>query len=390
MTIHRPIRLGIEQALSDIFVAENPVEGVIEKNLRIHKKWGSRDRRTFAESTYDIVRWWRKLVVLSGQEWRDDGGPSYHGVIPALVEHYFSHKHDLAEFAMTSLADQHSYSDYMQELCSKELGAVWQKLAPKMNQLAPVFLRTNTLKTTKEKLRAALVAEDFPAEFVEGLSEGLRLEQRKNILRTKAFLDGWFEIQDGGSQKIAEFLDPQPNMKVIDACAGAGGKTLHIAALMKNRGSILALDIHDGKLNELKKRSKRAGASIIESHKISGKEDIIALHGSAHRVLMDVPCSGLGVLRRHPGTKWSLQNADLQKLWQTQETILTDYSLMVKPKGYFVYSTCSVLPSENESPVKKFLNNNSEFSLVKEEHISPLDSDYDGFYMALVRRNENP
>jgi 16S rRNA (cytosine967-C5)-methyltransferase len=203
-----------------------------------------------------------------------------------------------------------------------------------------------------------------------------------------AFKEGLFEVQDASSQCVAPFLQVEPGMKVIDACAGGGGKTLHIGALMQNKGRILALDVHQWKLNELRKRCGRAGVDVAETRMIEGSKSIKRLAGYADRVLLDVPCSGLGVLRRNPDAKWKLSNEEIDRLIIEQQDILTRYSVMVKPGGKLVYATCSVLPSENEDQVQKFLaKHGDDWTLEEEMKINPAESGHDGFYGArLVRK----
>jgi 16S rRNA (cytosine967-C5)-methyltransferase len=178
-------------------------------------------------------------------------------------------------------------------------------------------------------------------------------------------------------------------MKVVDTCAGAGGKTLHIAALMENKGQIIALDIYANKLKELKRRAKRNGAHNIDTRPIESTKVIKKLYDKADRVLIDAPCSGLGVLRRNPDAKWKLQPEFLEKIKETQRDILQQYSRMVKPGGQLVYATCSVLPSENQDQVKNFLDSNKEFTFVKEKKVLSHKSGFDGFYMALLEKKTN-
>lgn len=177
-------------------------------------------------------------------------------------------------------------------------------------------------------------------------------------------------------------------MRVIDACAGAGGKTLHLAALMENKGSIIALDTHAWKLDSLKKRARRAGAFNIEVRNIENTKTIKRLHNSADRLLLDVPCSGLGVLRRNPDTKWKLSVEQLEELKETQQHILSSYSQMLKAGGKMVYATCSILPSENREQVDKFLQseNGAAFELIEDKTILPQSEGFDGFYMALLEK----
>ncbi|MBT8305011.1 MAG: RsmB/NOP family class I SAM-dependent RNA methyltransferase, partial [Bacteroidia bacterium] len=207
---------------------------------------------------------------------------------------------------------------------------------------------------------------------------------------TEAFKNGLFEVQDASSQLVAEFLDVKPGMRVVDACAGAGGKTLHLAALMENKGQIIALDIYDNKLKELKRRARRNGAHNIEPRHIESTKVIKKLYNKADRVLIDAPCSGLGVLKRNPDAKWKLDPEFLSRVKQTQQEILQKYSRMVKDGGKLVYATCSILPSENQEQVKSFLTSDSgkEFTFIEEKVILSHKTGYDGFYMALMQRKQ--
>jgi 16S rRNA (cytosine967-C5)-methyltransferase len=220
--------------------------------------------------------------------------------------------------------------------------------------------------------------EDFPDAIV--------LAERQNIFTSPAFKGGFFEVQDAGSQVISTFLRIAPGLRVIDACAGAGGKTLHLASLMRNKGRIVAMDTEQWKLDELQKRARRAGVSNIETRLIESGKTIKRLAGSADRLLLDVPCSGLGVLKRNPDAKWKLSVAFIEKIKELQQHILNDYCDMLKVGGLMVYSTCSILPSENELQVQQFLAaKNGAFQLLEEKHILPSQG-FDGFYMALMER----
>ena len=188
---------------------------------------------------------------------------------------------------------------------------------------------------------------------------------------------------------MAKFLNPKPGTRVVDTCAGAGGKSLHIASLMENKGQVIALDIYENKLKELKRRAKRNGAHNIETRTIDSSKVIKKLIHKADKILIDAPCSGIGVLKRNPDSKWKLQPEFLESIKKTQKEILDSYSRMVKPGGQMVYATCSILPSENEKQIQDFLERKSgkEFKFVKEEKIFPSESGFDGFYMALLQKN---
>src|SRR5699024_7181768 len=189
-------------------------------------------------------------------------------------------------------------------------------------------------------------------------------------------------------QKVAELLNPQPGERIVDACAGAGGKSLHIATMMDNKGQIISMDIYESKLKELKRRARRNGIHNIETRLIDSTKVIKKLNKSADRVLIDAPCSGLGVLKRNPDTKWKMNPEFIESIKATQKEILNSYYLMLKHGGTLVYATCSIFPSENELQVRDFLSNENgqDFELLKEEKILSHKTGFDGFYMALMQR----
>ena len=257
-----------------------------------------------------------------------------------------------------------------------------------MNHQAPIYLRTNILKTTTDDLKNQMDSEEISTEkmVVDKDLSLLKVKIRKNVFQTQAFKKGHFEVQDGGSQQIAPFCQVAPKMKVVDACAGAGGKSLQLGTLMKNKGKLIALDIHEWKLNELKKRAARNNIDVIETHLANSKR-IKKLKGMADRLLLDVPCSGLGVLKRSPDTKWKMSPARIEELKEIQKTILFDYSKMVKVGGKLIYATCSIFPDENERQVAKFLEANPDWTLEAEQTLLPSKQPFDGFYMARLIRN---
>ena len=204
----------------------------------------------------------------------------------------------------------------------------------------------------------------------------------------EAFKKGYYEVQDASSQLVAELLDEKPGQRVVDTCAGAGGKSLHLAALMENKGQLIAMDIYGSKLKELKRRARRNGAHNIEPREITSTKVFKKLYGSADRVLIDAPCTGLGVLRRNPDSKWKMQPEFLEKITKTQHEIIRSYSKIVKSGGKMVYATCSILPQENNDQIKSFLSSEEgkDFSVVKEKKIYASKSGFDGFYMALLEK----
>jgi 16S rRNA (cytosine967-C5)-methyltransferase len=276
----------------------------------------------------------------------------------------------------------------MDTICARELGKDWDSIAAALNKPARMVIRANTLKTTREKLQATLIEDGVETEMLSLAPDALELVFRRNVFRYNAFTDGMFEVQDAASQLVSDFLDAQPGMRVVDACAGSGGKTLHLGAIMKNKGKIIALDNKDFKLAELRKRASRAGVSIIEAKVVDNTKVIKRLAGSADRVLLDMPCSGLGVLRRNPDSKWLFLEEELERVKEQQQQLLTLYATMCKPGGFIVYAVCSILPSEGEKQVQQFIATNSAYELVGEKRYSPADYDCDGFYMAKIIRKE--
>jgi 16S rRNA (cytosine967-C5)-methyltransferase len=280
-----------------------------------------------------------------------------------------------------------SLPDWLNQMGKKEIGEEWPDLVRALNRPADVFLRANTVKIQAKPLAINLLKEEIETKPVPDLPDALQLLKRQAIFRSTCFQNGLFEVQDGGSQMISPFLQVEPGMRVIDACAGAGGKALHLACLMKNKGLITALDVHDYKLDELRKRFRRNKITIIEPKLITGPHIIAQLRGKADRVLLDVPCSGSGVLRRNPDAKWKLKPEEVDRLKILQAEILRDYSQMVKPGGKLVYATCSVMPGENQKQVQAFLAaHGDEWTLEAEKTWTPSKHGFDGFYAARLLR----
>ena len=396
--IHRNLLIGIHDALQETFFEKNKyADKVIERLLKANKKWGSQDRAVVSEIFYNIIRWKKRLEYYMGEGVKPS---NIYKLILAYCLWSKTHYKKFEEFDGIKIADiltklkkgtvptksiEYSIPDWLAETLEKELGPKWEKEMVALNEQAPTILRANTLKTTPKHLIEELAHENVESFQVRGFEDAVQLEEKKNVFLTSAFKDGLFEVQDAGSQKIAEFLDVKEGMRVVDACAGAGGKTLHLASLMKNKGQIIALDIYEWKLAELKRRAKRAGAHNIETRFIEDNKVIKRLHEKADRLLIDAPCSGLGVLRRNPDSKWKIDNDFIERIKKEQQQILQDYSKILKKGGKMVYATCSILPSENNEQVSEFLKNNPDFKLVKDEKVMPSQG-FDGFYMALIER----
>lgn len=399
MRLHRNLVLAVIHALDLIYNENEYADKVVQKTLKLDKRWGARDRKFVAETIYDMVRWKRLYNEIAGTKghytrdnlWKNfavwatlkgidlPDWKYFEGTPTRRIKGKFDELQSIRKF-------RESIPDWMDETGFEELGDTWDKEIKELNKQARVILRTNTLKNTRKELKKALEDEKIDTEFVPGYPDALVLTERKNVFLTQAFKKGLFEVQDASSQLVAPFLDVKPGQKVVDTCAGAGGKTLHLASLMQNKGQIIAMDIHGHKLAELKKRAKRDGAHNIENRTIDNTKVIKRLKGKADRVLIDAPCSGIGVLKRNPDSKWKLNKDFLERIRKTQAEILNQYSSMVKKGGKLVYATCSILPSENEKQITSFLSANKDFKLIKEKKVSPSVSGFDGFYMALMQK----
>jgi len=404
MRLYRNLVFAVIDALSEIFNEDQYADKVIARTLKRDKRWGARDRGFIAETTYEIVRWKRLYSEIADVKapysrenlfrvfavWAILRGitlPDWKQIEPTPTRRIKGKFDELSKIRKY----RESVPDWMDELGVKELGEkTWEKEIHALNEQAPVVLRANTLKITKDKLRSILNDEKIATEPLKGFPDALQLVERTNVFRTEAFGKGYFEVQDASSQLVAKYLEVKPGMRVVDTCAGAGGKTLHIAALMENKGQIIATDIYENKLKELKRRAKRAGAHNIDPRAIDSTKVVKKLYGSADRVLIDSPCSGLGVLSRNPDAKWKLQPEFIEKIKKTQAEILDLYSRIVKPGGRMVYSTCSILPSENQEQIEKFLarEEGKNFKLIRDQKILSSESGFDGFYMALLENKK--
>lgn len=374
-------------------------DGVINYVLKTNPKWGARDRKFIGESSYDIIRHLRHLSYAASTGTQTE--EQIRKVVMAylfinrLIDEPMLEGSGLKKEKLLQRYEEgkqtrkirESVPDWLDELGEQELGARWEKELVVLNKQAEVIIRVNSLKTNKRYLTEKFAEQNISVKENATYPDALILEERKNIFLTDEFKKGYFEIQDASSQAVAYFAGVKPGMRVIDACAGAGGKSLHMAAQMKNKGKILSLDVEEKKLFELKKRAKRGGVSIIETRLIDGSKVIKRLADSADVVLLDVPCSGLGVLRRNPDAKWKLKKERIEELVKIQSEILSSYSAMVKKGGLLVFVTCSILPSENENQIKQFLSNHGDsFELLESKSVSPSESGFDGFFMAKLKR----
>jgi len=315
------------------------------------------------------------------------------------------------------LGTTYSVPDWIVDIVRTELGeAALEPALARMNEPAPRVARVNTLKTTREACLAALAAEGVAAHETTHAAHGVVLEGRRSLFRTEAFGQGALESQDEASQLVAELVAPPPKSFAIDACAGAGGKTLALAALLAGKGKLLALDTSVSKIDELRRRARRAGASNVEARVLDLRQPgdaLDELEGRASRVLVDAPCTGLGAIRRNPEARWRLAPEDLPRLVGAQAALLEAAAPLVAPHGRLVYATCSFLPSEGELAVDLFLSQHPDFGVVtvrdvlgrkRTEPVATNDGKYlrtwrfdgapdggdagmDGFFSAVLRRS---
>lgn len=389
---------AVVENVEEIFNQNKYADKVIEKCLKSQKNRGAQDRAFIAENTYEIVRWWRQLVFLSN--YKESDKINYWDI---LATHLYLNSGFVAtwdtttkfnpekikssfKFVESNFELRESYPHWLYTQLNSELSTEKvDSILVAMNEPSKVSIRVNTLKNSNDELAKTLKTIGISISKSSYSTNGFVLTERSNVFSTEPFKNGLFEIQDIGSQVISEYLDVKPGMRVIDACAGAGGKTIHLAALMQNKGSLIAMDLEEWKLNELKKRARRAGSSIIQTKIIESSKTIKRLENSCDRLLLDVPCSGIGVIRRNPDAKWKLNKEFIARVQQEQENILDQYPKMLKSNGILVYATCSVLPSENEKQVEKFLQKHSgAFELLQMQTLYPDNLETDGFFMAKI------
>ena len=389
MRIHRILAEASADILREVFRGGKVLDHTLAQAFEANPRWGKRDRSFIAETVFEVTRWRRALEFLAG-------APDVSALcaaqwtrmefdLPDWWQHPGQSQSEIrdreAKLANQPRAIRESIPEWLDALGESELGPAWDAEIHALNQRAPVFLRVNTLITTRDAAIEWLRENNVEATAVDGTPHALVLTPGK-ILPKPLRIDGRIEIQDAGSQLIAPLLDPQPGERVIDACAGAGGKALHLAALMQNEGRLYAMDVNESKLRELKFRARRALATCLTTKPIT--ENIATdFAGIADRLLIDAPCSGLGTLRRQPDLKWRLKPAHLKRTQSIQRDLLASYPAMVKPGGHLVYATCSILPSENHAAIQPLIES-GKWRLLEESIISPATTGFDGFYAAAL------
>jgi 16S rRNA (cytosine967-C5)-methyltransferase len=421
---------------------EKPADSVIDLFFRSRKYLGSHDRRFIAESTYGTLRHLRKCELLLKQALGghadsmipDDGflflivtyllaieprtpievvdlEPAVKSgkLKPQLgwILRSLSYPQNvLSADPVEKIGEEYSYPDWMVQRFLDQYGEKETLLlCQSLNGQAPLTLRANSLKSTVEECQEALKQEGVSTERTKLSPFGLIVPKRINIFQLQAFRDGLFEVQDEGSQLLPYLLDPKPTAKVLDACAGAGGKTLELSALMKNRGEIVAADVHSFRLEQLRKRTQRAGVSNVRIRQVQDIADLGEQYADFFDVvLIDAPCSGIGTLRRNPGMKWMVTEETVREVSEKQLHILEACAPFVKSGGRVAYATCTLFREENETVVENFLGAHEEFALDdppldrakfdfspysvgKYIKFSPYRDGTDGFFIAVMKKH---
>ena len=389
----------MKQALSDIFDKQKHADRVIDKYVRANPNWKPEDRKLFYDSIYEVVRnKYRYEFAAESEDYlalsaaaqlmKGNKCLPHAGLQPIDTQKF---KQRWAEIKVDHL--KYSIPEWLYSLLKNEVKASdLNHFLDSLNETPITYLRVNTLKIESEKLIEKLKTDKIKAVVPKTAgfttTNCLQVVEGKNIFASGAYKEGFFEMQDFGSQQIAPLLQVEPGMNVVDACCGSGGKSLQLAAIMKNSGKLLSMDVVDNKLKDLKIRAVKAGAKIIDTKLITNEKILQPLQNKFDRVLLDVPCSGSGVLKRNPEIKWNLNEENLSQLIQTQKQILLNYSKMVVKGGRVVYATCSLLTEENEKQIEAFLNTESgkKFKLEKQIRIWPHLNKCDGFYAAVLIR----
>ena len=419
--MNNPQLIHTERLIAEVSLFRSPADMVLSKFFKDHKKLGRQDRHEIAETVYAALRHWQKLHMVFGAK-----APARLLALGALVigrgVSIASLSDIINEAERTALSGlkaakteftgrlntaselpewlvermQGQYSD-------EEIIAIGQSLS----QAAPLDTRVNTIKGKREKVLAQLEADGFKAAATPFSPWGIRFQDKAAINKNPLFLDGLLEVQDEGSQLLALISGAKRGEVVVDFCAGAGGKTLALAAMMNNTGRLYAMDVSEKRLANIKPRIARAGVGNITPQRLDHERDLRLkkLWNKADRVLVDAPCSGLGTLRRNPDLKYRQSNASIDELVALQTRILDSAAHLVKRGGYLVYATCSILAEENQKQVEHFLSSHPDFQLVNCSdllksnkialdtgeflQLNPATHHTDGFFAAVMQKSSS-
>lgn len=406
--------------------------GSLSAAFREHRELGSGERRFVAETLYGMIRHLRRvdealiaggvresgarddlrliayLVLEAGLTTAEAAGaePAVDWNAVGRIDDTLRNERDAAR----RIARWCSFPDWLAQQLVTDLGDDAEPFCHAVNLRAPMTIRANTLKQDRDALAQALAADGIETEPGRYAPHALTVTSRTNLFSLAPFSTGGFEAQDEGSQLIADLVAPPPRGLVVDFCAGAGGKTLALAAALGNKGRVVACDVAAPKLTELRRRARRAGATNIQTVLLDGESwpaPLAKLERQASRVLVDAPCSGLGALRRNPEARWRLTQVDVERLPQTQLGIIERALALVAPGGRLIYATCTVLDVENRNVVDRVLQLHPDLELVTAREVwgseraepitdpsgtflqvYPHRQGTDGFFAAVLRRRK--
>jgi len=415
--------------LDEVAETKYPADRIMSAYFKQRRYIGSKDKAAISENLYTILRnkmrfefilntkdlgvHSRMLVALllkmdDGDLYNTFDGDKYSPkrLRPGQLERFA--ELDLNVIDEAPLNVKLNVPDWISPKLEKALGDRFEEEMTATNKSATTDIRVNTLKSSVPPVDQALADVGYVAHKTDLSPWAIRFEKRVSLFGLPAFKQGWFEIQDEGSQLLALLTGVKAGQKVVDFCAGAGGKTLAMAAMMENKGTIYACDVHTKRLEQLGKRTKRAGVHNVRTHILSSENDKwVKKHTEyADIVLLDTPCTGTGTWRRSPDSRLNLTQENLDNLVELQQSIMQSAKRLVKPGGRLLYATCSLLEEENEAQIIKFLENNPDFSpenfeipetlLVHSERFKnsgheirtfPAMTGTDGFYVASLKRN---
>ena len=404
MKFHRNIAWGIITGLNNTLIDKRPGAKVIKKLLKNNPNWGSRDRKIISQAFYDIIRKKRFFHALTEKENNEINPWSLLGCwmifnkfLPPQWEEFnnidIKKLRNRAQILIQNRKYKYSIPDWLDQMGVEDFGeAAWEREIASLNTPAHLIIRVNTIFTTVEKLKNILENNyNIVTQTIPNYPYALIFKEKQSLQAIKEYKLGWFVVQDANSQKITPWLKPKSGKYYIDACAGAGGKSLHLADLTKDAANIVALDIYNSKLDELRKRCYQNNVNSIKAVDVDNKEILKNLEPNADGVLIDAPCSGIGVLKRNPDAKWLMNPERLTKILENQRVVLQTYAPFVKKGGCLIYATCSILDVENKFQVINFLKTKmgSQFELDREHTYFSHLTGFDGFYCArLIKKCE--
>jgi 16S rRNA (cytosine967-C5)-methyltransferase len=420
MNLAPPSRTQLDAAaaaLDDVLAFSHPADSVLSVHFRHHPDLGQRDRAFVAEAVFGVLRHLRTIDAVAPNAGARRklvaflirfAGISVRRLTAVLSDTDIQWAETLKaiDIAALPLAVKAELPDWLAERLGRHMDAVdILALGRALQQPAPLDLRVNTLKSGRDAVLARLASDGIAAQATPYSPAGVRLADKPAINRHPLFVEGAIEVQDEGSQLLACLVAPRRHDRVVDFCAGAGGKTLALGALMRSRGRLYAFDTAPRRIERLRPRLARSGLSNVFPHVISNERDqrVRRLNDKIDRVLVDAPCSGLGTLRRNPDLKWRQSPQSVAELAQKQALILAAAAGLVKPGGRLVYATCSLLADENTDIVTAFLKDHSAFKpldcgeILKQQYIAlecgrflqldPLRHHTDGFFAAVLERS---